>query len=97
MLFRSGWVDLFTPYYSYSAPGRSYLWQNNGDGTVTDVAVTAGMYLANLPPGLNPEGACAGDFDDDGDLDLYVASLAKRQSHQDKADLAAVCRAVTSV
>jgi uncharacterized protein (TIGR02444 family) len=30
-------------------------------------------------------------------LDLYVASLAKRQSHQDKADLAAVCRAVTSV
>ncbi|TMQ71024.1 MAG: VCBS repeat-containing protein, partial [Candidatus Eisenbacteria bacterium] len=68
-----GWVDLFTPYYSYTKPNRSYLWHNNGNGTFTDVGVESGVELSNLPAGLNPEGACAGDFDDDGDLDLYCA------------------------
>ncbi|TMQ71520.1 MAG: hypothetical protein E6K81_09890, partial [Candidatus Eisenbacteria bacterium] len=68
-----GWPDLFMPYYSYTAPNRSYLWHNNGNGTFTDVAVASGVDLSNLPAGLNPEGACAGDFDDDGALDLYSA------------------------
>src|SRR5207249_1980291 len=27
-----GWPDLFMPYYSYTAPNRSYLWHNNGNG-----------------------------------------------------------------
>ncbi len=67
---------------SLGAAGRSYchpdeyppeldrLWENRGDGTFVDVTVAAGLEGAL--------GKCLGllpvDFDDDGDLDLYVAN-----------------------
>ncbi|GIV61548.1 MAG: RNA-binding protein [Rhodothermaceae bacterium] len=51
-------------------PERNLLYHNRGDGTFEEVALTAGV--------ANPEGrslaAVWADFDDDGDLDLYVAN-----------------------
>jgi len=45
------------------------LYQNNGDGTFTDVAEKAGVNLKAF--GM---GAAWGDYDNDGDLDLYVTN-----------------------
>ncbi|MBI1797654.1 MAG: VCBS repeat-containing protein [Candidatus Eisenbacteria bacterium] len=69
-----GWPDLFTPYYGNIPPYRSFLYHNNGDGTFTDMAAAAGVDLPGIPPQLRPEGATVADWNDDGHLDLYVAS-----------------------
>jgi len=49
--------------------GTSFLYQNNGNGTFTNVTVSAGM--------VNPSYSWAadwGDYDNDGDLDLFVGN-----------------------
>ncbi|MCI0493840.1 FG-GAP-like repeat-containing protein [candidate division KSB1 bacterium] len=48
-------------------PNRLY--RNNGDGTFTDVAAQAGVRDES-----NSKGCCFGDYDNDGDLDLYVGN-----------------------
>jgi len=50
------------------APDRLYL--NNGDGTFTDRAAAAGIAAPNLSTA-----AAAGDYNNDGRLDLFVTSL----------------------
>jgi hypothetical protein len=47
------------------------LYQNNGDGTFSDVSAKAGVSDPNKYYGL---GVLSGDFDDDGLVDLYVAN-----------------------
>lgn len=47
------------------------LYRNNGNGTFSDVSVKAG---ADDAQGFYGLGAVWGDFDDDGDADLYVAN-----------------------
>ena len=44
-----------------------YLYQNNGDGTFTDVKATMGLAFSG-----DPEGAAWADYDRDGDVDLFV-------------------------
>ena len=51
-------------------PERNLLFQNNGDGSFTDVAQLWGV----SNPGGRSLGALWQDFDDDGRLDLYVAN-----------------------
>jgi enediyne biosynthesis protein E4 len=51
-------------------PGVTYgnrFYRNNGDGTFTDVTRSSG-----LKDGQYALGCCAGDYDNDGDTDLYV-------------------------
>ena len=48
--------------------GRRILYRNEGDGTFTDVAPDAGVGI----DGGNGASALWGDYDSDGDLDLYV-------------------------
>jgi hypothetical protein len=48
----------------------SQLFQNDGTGKFHDVAARAGVENDRYAKGV-----CAGDYDDDGDLDLYVSNL----------------------
>ena len=63
-----GDADLFV---SCAAGNSYYLYRNNGNGTFTDIASTAGV----LGAGASGQGACWGDYDNDGDLDLFVPTV----------------------
>ena len=58
------------------AEGRhpNSLIRNNGDGTFTDVTFDAGLGEAHYPS----QTAAWGDYDNDGDLDLYVGNESSR-------------------
>lgn len=59
--------DLLIPDYSHWKPSRLY--KNNGDGTFTETSASA----PTSDRGSNV-GASWGDFDNDGDLDIYMAN-----------------------
>lgn len=72
-----GWLDLyvtsFGPANVNPAVGKHILYRNNGGTGFTDVAAAAGVHQTSVatPDGL---GAAFGDYDLDGDLDLYVCA-----------------------
>jgi len=51
------------------------LWRNQGDGTFRDVALLAGAAVNALGKAEASMGVDAGDFDSDGDLDLFMTHL----------------------
>ena len=63
-----GWLDC---YFTSESESRDWLFHNNGDGTFTDVAASAGM-AADASLGT---GVAWADYDNDGWLDLYVGNL----------------------
>ncbi len=72
-----GWLDMYVG--SFGGPddfdglvGMNRLYRNNGDNSFTDVAVEAGV---NQPHDTKPGiwGAAWGDYDLDGDLDLFAS------------------------
>jgi tetratricopeptide (TPR) repeat protein len=63
---RDGWPDL----YVVNDFGRKNLYRNNGDGTFTDVAPSAGV--EDVGAGMS---VCWFDYDNDGAEDLYVADM----------------------
>jgi hypothetical protein len=53
------------------------LYRNNADGTFSDVAPDVGIdYPQNEFP-ANSEGVAWGDYDNDGDADLFLANLSR--------------------
>ena len=60
-----GWPDFLVTGF-----GRNFLFHNEGSGTFREVAVSAGV----ARPGVWSSGAAFGDVDEDGRLDLYIAS-----------------------
>lgn len=54
----------FTPYY----PSKDILLKNNGDGTFTNVSNRAGIL-----PLIDGRAIAWGDYDNDGDLDLFIS------------------------
>ena len=50
-------------------PLHDQLYENNGDGTFTDVSVSAGMVSAEA------RGSAAADYDGDGDIDFAIVNL----------------------
>jgi hypothetical protein len=65
-----GWPDLYV-----TGVGASRLYHNNHDGTFTDVASKAGVALdeSSTEVIVDHTGATFGDYDGDGNLDLFVA------------------------
>ena len=70
-----GDVDLFMVEYTHNDPREQfYLLLNDGSGHFTEVADAAGIANRGWPVEWKSEGVQTLDFDDDGDLDLFVAS-----------------------
>lgn len=71
------WPDLFVATDTFLSP----LYRNNGDGTFADVTEEAG--LCTLGTGM---GVAVGDYDNDGDLDLYVTNTGKNYLWHNNGD-----------
>lgn len=72
---RDGWMDLYVTSFGAvgnPGPGQNKLYRNNGNGTFSDVAAAAGV--AHASRAGDQFGACFGDYDRDGWLDLFVCS-----------------------
>ena len=63
--------------------GISPLYKNNGDGTFTDVTFKAGLCVNG--PSSNM-GVAAADYDNDGDVDLYVTNGGKNDFWRNNGD-----------
>jgi hypothetical protein len=68
---RDGWIDLYVA--NDGAPNQ--LWINQHDGTFTNTALLAGAAVSAEGRLKASMGLDAGDFDDDGDDDVFVGEL----------------------
>jgi hypothetical protein len=66
-----GWIDIFVG--NDGQPNQ--LWINQHDGTFRNMGLLAGIALSAEGAAKSSMGVDAGDFDNDGDEDLFVAEL----------------------
>ena len=71
-----GWIDLFVA----NDQRENQLWMNQGDGTFVNRALAAGAALGAGGNAKADMGVDAGDFDNDGDEDLFITELAGQGS-----------------
>jgi hypothetical protein len=82
-----GFLDLFfvngttLDGFSPGAEPTSRLYRNRGNGTFEDVTAGAGLALAGWG-----QGACAGDYDNDGNDDLYVTFWGQNRLFRNKGN-----------
>jgi hypothetical protein len=81
-----GWPDIFLVngttldgFPTGEAP-TSHLYRNNHDGTFTDVTAKAGLTATGWG-----QGACVGDYDNDGWEDLYVTYYGKNRLYHNQS------------
>ncbi len=81
-----GWPDIFLVngttlegFPAGQAP-TSHLYRNNHDGTFTDVTAKAGLTATGWG-----QGACVGDYDNDGWEDLYVTYYGKNRLYHNQS------------
>ncbi len=83
-----GWLDLYIGNESRVELGDtegdhpSQLFHNQGDGTFRDIAPSAGVTNDRYCKGV-----AAGDFDNDGDLDLYTSNRGANRLYRNNGDL----------
>ena len=63
------------------APPVSHLYRNNHDGTFADVTRTAGLSATGWG-----QAVCAGDFDNDGHVDLFVTYYGQQVLYHNQGD-----------
>ena len=82
-----GWPDIFIVNgtildgSSVTPAPTNHLFHNNHDGTFTDVTEKAGLRSSGWG-----QGACAGDYDNDGFDDLYVTYYGKNRLYHNQGD-----------
>jgi hypothetical protein len=82
-----GWVDLFLVDGGSLADGdvakraRHRLYRNRGDGTFADATARSG--IRHREYGM---GACAGDYDNDGRVDLYITNFGANVLYRNQGD-----------
>jgi hypothetical protein len=82
-----GWPDIYLPngstvegFTKDKAP-TGHLYHNNHDGTFTDVTLQAGLARSGWG-----QGACVGDYDNDGYLDLFVTYWGQNVLYRNNGD-----------
>jgi tetratricopeptide (TPR) repeat protein len=84
-----GWIDVYAVQGGRLIPDESRpatgdrLFRNRGDGTFDDVTETAGLPRTNPSYG---HGVSVGDYDNDGDPDLFVTRLNAYQLFRNRGD-----------
>ncbi|MEO5822255.1 MAG: CRTAC1 family protein [Vicinamibacteraceae bacterium] len=82
-----GWTDIFLVNgstiagFPQGAAPTSHLYRNRRDGTFEDVSQASGLALAGWG-----QGACAGDYDNDGDEDLFVTFWGRDRLMRNRGD-----------
>jgi hypothetical protein len=82
-----GWLDLFVvngaplPGYPAGTPPSDALYRNQGNGTFVETTEAAGV--ADTAYGM---GAAVGDYDNDGDRDLYVTNVGPNALYRNEGD-----------
>jgi tetratricopeptide (TPR) repeat protein len=66
-----GWLDV----YVANDGDPNFLWLNQRDGTLVNDALMAGVALNGMGSAEASMGVDAGDFDEDGDLDLFMTHI----------------------
>jgi len=67
--------------YSPETAPTSHLYRNNRDGTFTDVTERTGLRASGWTSSV-----CAGDYDNDGRLDLFITFYGRNALYRNRAD-----------
>ena len=71
-----GFLDLIVPCHGLTASHGPFVYLNNGGTTFTDIRATCGIQMAPELDSTDWHGFSFGDYDGDGNLDLYIAEGA---------------------
>ncbi len=72
-----GFLDLIIPCHGLASSRGPFVYLNHADGTFTDIRATCGIKKATELDSSDWHGISFGDYDGDGNLDVYIAEGAK--------------------